>query len=165
LLLRSLVLRRVEWRHRQAFPETCVRRRRLQVAVDRLGEGGVPLTILVDLLHSLAGAPDAVGAREVGVEAVEAPVLLVDDDQVVDLREVLGGGAAARRARAVATATAGDEEKNKEASQAQECEAAIIPGQLSRFHAIPLNGPRRAPGAAVALAGRLHLRPAALTAP
>src|SRR5207248_10720954 len=75
----------VEGRDGQVCREAHVRPWRLQGAVHRLGQRDVRRAILVDLTGRFARVRNTVSAGEVAVKAVEAPVFLVHDDQVVDL--------------------------------------------------------------------------------
>ena len=54
------------------------------VSVDRLRQSFVRHALLIDLPRRGAGVGKAVGAGEFSVQAVEAPVLLIDDDDMVD---------------------------------------------------------------------------------
>src|SRR5262249_41974786 len=51
-----------------------------------------------ELLHRVAGVGEAIGAREAPVEAVEAAILLVDHDDVVDLLQAARGRGHRRQA-------------------------------------------------------------------
>src|SRR5207247_8448066 len=83
---------------RQVRGDARVRPRRLLTGVDRPRKRRVRLPVSVRLRERRrARVRDAVGTGKLAEERVEAPVLLIDDDEVVDARHRRGG---ARRGRA-----------------------------------------------------------------
>ncbi len=92
------VLRGIEWRVGEVGRKARVNR--LRTGVERLGQCHVWRAALVDLLRRGSGVGQAVHSRDVSEQAIETPVLLVDDDDMVDLA---GGNVGMRRSHARAS--------------------------------------------------------------
>src|SRR5262249_18414991 len=75
---------------REALGDRGVGDRRLRAQVQGGGQELVWLSVRVDLDRRRAGVGETVGPWEPPEEVVEAPVLEVDDDDVLDLAEALG---------------------------------------------------------------------------
>ena len=76
-VVRLDVLRRIERGDRQVRREARIGHRWLLIVVDRLRQGRVGGTTLIDLLRRGARIGEAVRAGEIAIEAIEAPVLLI----------------------------------------------------------------------------------------
>src|SRR6266508_1239826 len=85
--------------HRHIRREARIGTSRLQIGVDRLRQRCEWLAVLIDLFERSAGFGDAIRAGELTVQTVEAPVFLIEDDNMVDrIRRLrLGGDAETNR--------------------------------------------------------------------
>src|SRR5256712_2372539 len=94
-LVRRDVTPEIERRHREVGRNPGIRRPGRLAVVDGRGKRGVELAVLVDLADGVERVGETVGSGERAEETVERPVLLVDDDEVVDhLDGTLGPGVA-----------------------------------------------------------------------
>src|SRR5262249_18294875 len=83
-LVRRDVASKIERRHRKVGGDSWVGRSGGLAVVDGRGKRRIELAVLVDLADGGERPGDAVGAGERPEQTVEGPVLVVDDDEVID---------------------------------------------------------------------------------